>query len=89
MILSMTFEVDVSDDANTTVLPTDGSCSHLGDRCQSEEASEDWRKHLIWGTFAQNHSQLLNYINRLSIYVYISIYILPRVLKPHRQCTSV
>lgn len=34
-------EVDVSDDANTTVLPTDGSCSHLGDRCQSEEASED------------------------------------------------
>lgn len=46
-ILSMTFEVDVSDDANTTVLPTDGSCSHLGDRCQSEEASEDWRKHLF------------------------------------------
>ena len=28
------------DDANTTVLPTDGSCSHLGDRLH-DEASED------------------------------------------------
>mmetsp|Transcript_108806 Transcript_108806/g.132814 ORF Transcript_108806/g.132814 Transcript_108806/m.132814 type:complete len:362 (-) Transcript_108806:105-1190(-) len=34
-------EVDISDDATTTVLPTDGSCSHLGDRFHADEASED------------------------------------------------